>query len=103
MTKTAKEFQATSQNFDALLSQVDQQKISSELNKTLQGINTLTKDLSSGSKGYEDLRTTLNTLTATMNELKPLLNQLKHKPNSLIFNDGEVSEPIPTKRNGAQQ
>lgn len=38
-----------------------------------------------------------------MNELKPLLNQLKHKPNSLIFNDGETIEPTPTKRSGAQQ
>ncbi|MFQ3194463.1 MAG: paraquat-inducible protein B, partial [Colwellia sp.] len=50
-----------------------------------------------------ELRTTLHTLTATMNELKPLLNQLKHKPNSLLFNNGEVAEPIPTKLNGAQQ
>ncbi|MGB2740230.1 MAG: intermembrane transport protein PqiB [Cognaticolwellia sp.] len=102
MSQTAKEFQAVSQNFDELLSQVDQQEISSELSKTLQSINTLTKDLSSGSQGYEDLRTTLNTLTATMNELKPLLNQLKNKPNSLIFNNGESSEPMPTKRNGAK-
>ena len=38
-----------------------------------------------------------------MNELKPLLNQLKHKPNSLIFNSGETTEPSPTKFNGAQQ
>lgn len=103
VAQTAKELQSASQSLNKLLSQVEQQKISSELNKTLQGINNLTKDLSSGSRGYEDLRTTLNTLTATMNELKPLLNQLKHKPNSLIFNNGEVSEPMPIKRNGATQ
>jgi len=103
VTQTAKELQEVSQSLDKLLSQVEQQQISSELSKTLQGISSLTQDLSSGSRGYEDLRATLNTLTATMNELKPLLNQLKHKPNSLLFNDGETSEPIPTKRNGAQQ
>ena len=102
ITQTAQELQGVGQSIDRLLGQVDQQKISSELSKTLQGITTLTKDLSSGSQGYEELRSTLHTLTATMNELKPLLNQLKHKPNSLIFNSGEGSEPIPTKTNGAQ-
>jgi paraquat-inducible protein B len=103
MTQTAQEFQGVSHNLDNLLSKVEQQQISTELTKALQGINTLTKDLSSGSQGYEELRTTLHTLTATMNELKPLLNQLKHKPNSLLFNNGEVAEPIPTRLNGAQQ
>tara|TARA_R110000744_G_scaffold56547_3_gene119248 strand:- start:3479 stop:5149 length:1671 start_codon:yes stop_codon:yes gene_type:complete len=102
ITQTAHEIQKVGQSIDKLLGQVDQQKISSELSKTLQGITTLAKDLSSGSQGYEELRTTLHTLTATMNELKPLLNQLKHKPNSLIFNSGEGSEPIPTKINGSQ-
>lgn len=102
MTQTAQEFQGVSDSLESLLSKVEQQQISSELSKALQGINTLTKDLSSGSQGYEELRTTLHTLTATMNELKPLLNQLKHKPNSLLFNNGEVAEPIPTKLNGAQ-
>ena len=102
ITQTAQELQGVGQSIEKLLGQVDQQKISSELSKTLQGITTLTKDLSSGSQGYEELRSTLHTLTATMNELKPLLNQLKHKPNSLIFNSGEGSEPIPTKTNGAQ-
>ncbi len=102
VTKTAQELQQVSQSLNTLLSQVEQEKISSELSQTLQGINALTKDLSSGSKGYEEIRTTLRTLTATMNELKPLLNQLKHKPNSLIFNDGDKEEPTPTKINGAQ-
>jgi paraquat-inducible protein B len=103
VTQTAQEIQGVSHSLDSLLSNVEQQKISSELSKALQGINTLTKDFSSGSQGYEELRTTLHTLTATMNELKPLLNQLKHKPNSLLFNNGEVAEPIPTKLDGAQQ
>ncbi|ASP49906.1 intermembrane transport protein PqiB [Cognaticolwellia beringensis] len=102
ITQTAHEIQKVGQSIDKLLGQVEQQKISSELSKTLQGITTLAKDLSSGSQGYEELRSTLHTLTATMNELKPLLNQLKHKPNSLIFNSGEGSEPIPTKINGSQ-
>ena len=103
VTQTAQELQNVSKSLNTLLSQVEQEKISSQLTTTLAGINTLTRDLSSGSTGYEDLRVTLKTLTATMNELKPLLNQLKHKPNSLIFNNGETMEPMPTKRNGAQQ
>lgn len=103
IAQTAQELQSVGKSLNTLLTQVEQQQISSELSKTLQGINSLTQDLSSGSQGYEELRATLNTLTSTMNELKPLLKQLKHKPNSLIFNSGETSEPIPTKRNGAQQ
>ncbi|MGB1261658.1 MAG: intermembrane transport protein PqiB [Cognaticolwellia sp.] len=103
ITETARELQGVSQSLEGVLSSVEQQQLSSELRKTLQGINTLTQGLSSGSSGYEELRTTLKTLTATMNELKPLLNQLKHKPNSLIFNNGETTEPTPTKRHGAQQ
>lgn len=103
ITQTAQELQGAGHNLDKLLVQFEQQQVGSQLNKTLQGINVLTKDLSSGSKGYEDLRVTLKTLTATMNELKPLLNQLKHKPNSLLFNEGETSEPMPKKHNGAQQ
>ena len=103
ITQTAQELQGVSQSLDKLLSQAEQTQVSAELSKALQGISTLTKDMSSGSKGYEELRTTLHTLNATMNELKPLLNQLKHKPNSLIFNSGETTEPTPTKLNGAQQ
>ncbi len=103
IAQTAQELQSVGKSLDSLLTQVEQQQISSELSKALQGISSLTQDLSSGSQGYEELRATLNTLTSTMNELKPLLKQLKHKPNSLIFNNGETSEPIPTKRNGAQQ
>lgn len=103
ISQTALELQSVSKSLNSLLNQVEQEQISSQLTTTLAGINALTSDLSSGSKGYEDLRVTLKTLTATMNELKPLLNQLKHKPNSLIFNDGETIEPTPTKRSGAQQ
>ena len=103
VTQTAQELQEVSQSLDNILSQAEHAQVSAELSRTLQGITALTKDLSSGSTGYEDLRTTLHTLTATMNELKPLLNQLKHKPNSLIFNNGETTEPTPTKFNGAQQ
>jgi paraquat-inducible protein B len=103
IAQTAQELQSVGKSLDSLLTQVEQQQISSELSKALQGISSLTKDLSSDSQGYEELRATLNSLTSTMNELKPLLKQLKHKPNSLIFNSGETSEPIPTKSNGAQQ
>lgn len=103
ITKTARELQLVSQSLTTVLSQVEQQKLSAELSKTLQGFSKLTNDLSSGSQGYEDLRTTLHTLTTTMNELKPLLNQLKRKPNSLLFNSDETTEPSPTKFDGLQQ
>lgn len=101
VTQTATELQTVSQSLDKLINQVSQEQLSVELKQTLQGINNLTKDFSSGSKSYDDLRETLNTLTSTMNELKPLLNQLNNKPNSLIFNSGHTSEPSPKKHSGA--
>ena len=57
------------------------------------------KDLSAGSKGYEDLRQTLSALTKVMNELQPILNQLKHQPNGLIFESGKPDTIEPKKHN----
>jgi len=95
ITKTANELQGVSQSLEQLLVDANKEKLSEQLAQTLQGINHLTKDLSSGSTGYEDLRKTLQTLTETMHELKPLLNQLNNQPNSLIFNSGQQEEIEP--------
>jgi len=103
VTKTAKELQNVSKNLEKLLINANDQKLSQQLILALQGITTLTKDLSSGSKGYEDLRKTLNSLTGVMQELNPLLNQLKHQPNGLIFNTGQVDNIEPKKHSGVKK
>ena len=88
-----------------MLDGVNQQELTQELKTTLQSYTKLSKDLSAGSKGYEDLRQTLSALTTVMNELQPLINQLKHQPNGLIFESGkaDVIEPkkyAPNKKAG---
>lgn len=96
-TQTAKSFQSVSDNLSGVLDGVNQQQLTQELRTTLQSYTKLSKDLSAGSKGYEDLRQTLSALTKVMNELQPLLNQLKHQPNGLIFESGKVDAIEPKK------
>jgi len=103
VSETAQELQQLSASVEHLVSDVTKDKLSAQLIQTLKGINSLTKDLSSGSKGYQDVRETLRTLTSTMQELKPLLNQLNSQPNGLIFNGGAEAVIEPKKFTGAEQ
>ena len=98
ITQTAKQLQGVSQTLDTLLNSANKEELSQQLAQTLDGITLLTRDLSAGSKGYEDLRKTLGALTDTLHELTPLLNQLKHQPNSLIFNSGQPDMIEPKKQ-----
>jgi paraquat-inducible protein B len=98
-TQTAKSFKSVSENLTSILDGVNQQQLPHELKATLQSYKKLSKDLSSGSKGYEDLRQTLSALTKVMNELQPLLNQLKHQPNGLIFESGKADVLAPKRYN----
>ncbi|MFT6733423.1 MAG: paraquat-inducible protein B [Polaribacter sp.] len=102
ITKTAKELQGVSKNLETLLASANDEKLSLQLSKTLHGISTLTNDFSDGSKGYEDLRKTLKSLTDTMQELNPLLKQLNHQPNGLIFNSGQTDSIEPKKQTGVK-
>jgi len=102
ITLTAKELRGVSQNLEKLLLSANNQELAQQLKLSLQGITNLTKDLSSGSKGYEDLRKTLGSVNNVMQELKPLLNQLNHQPNGLIFNSGQSEAIEPKKYSGAK-
>ena len=101
ITLTAKELRGVSQNLEKLLVSANNQRLAEQLKQSLQGITNLTRDLSSGSRGYEDLRKTLGSVNNVMQELKPLLNQLKHQPNGLIFNSGQSEILEPKKHSGA--
>lgn len=98
-TQTAKTFQSLSANLNTMFANMNKQELPEELKTTLQSYTKLSKDLSAGSKGYEDLRQTLSALTRVMNELQPLLNQLKHQPNGLIFESGKADMIKPKKHN----
>ena len=102
VTEKAKKLQGVSQNLEQLLANANNEKLSQQLKLTLQGISSLTKDLSSGSTGYEDLRKALGALTGVMQELNPLLKQLKHQPNGLIFNSGQTETIEPKKYSGVK-
>ncbi|NQZ10867.1 MAG: intermembrane transport protein PqiB [Algicola sp.] len=103
LTDTAKELQGASKNLEALLSDANQQQVSQQLADALKNVATLTRDISAGSTGYEDLRKTLSAMTQAMHELRPLLKQLKHQPNGLVFDPGTQDPIEPKKHSGDPQ
>jgi paraquat-inducible protein B len=100
LTDTAKDLQGASKNLETLLSDVNQQQVSQQLTDALKNMAILTRDLSAGSTGYEDLRKTLSAVTQSMQELRPLLKQLKHQPNGLVFDPGTQDPIEPKKHSG---
>jgi paraquat-inducible protein B len=103
LTQTASELSGASKNLSVLLADANKQKLSELLTVTLRNVATLTKDLSSGSTGYEDLRKTLSALTESMHELRPLLKQLKQQPNGLVFDPGSPDTIEPKMYKGDNQ
>jgi paraquat-inducible protein B len=102
LTQTAKALQQVSGSVKNLVDNATDDKLTSQLVRTLKSINTLSQDFSSGSQGHDELRETLRSLTNTMGELKPLLNQLNSRPNSLIFNEGQTDTFEPKKKSGVK-
>ena len=102
LTQTAQTLQQVSNSLKSLVDSANDDKLTSQLVKTLKGINTLSQDFSSGSQGHNELRQTLRALTDALGELKPLLNQLNSRPNSLIFNQGQADVIEPKKKTGAK-
>ena len=103
LTQTAQALQGAGTNLEQLLSDANRQALSQQLKATLKDVATLTRDISAGSTGYEDLRKTLSSLTEVMHELRPLLKQLKHQPNGLIFDSGSADVIEPKKHSGAKK
>ncbi len=46
---------------------------------------------------YSEMESTLKELEQVMTEFKPVLKQLNEKPNSLVFGEDEVNDPIPVR------
>jgi paraquat-inducible protein B len=83
-------------NLQTVLSDVDQQELIKQLNSMLESMTKLASGYSEGSKGYEDITDTLETLNSRLQELQPLLLQLNQQPNSLIFS-GDVPDDTQPK------
>lgn len=89
---TASQIGKVAENLDMLVVDVKDQAIARNLNTTLESLNQLLNDFSSGSRSHDELLNTILEFQKTMKELTPLLQQLNQSPNSLIFADGV--EPV---------
>ena len=89
ITQTAESLRQTSENFDQLIASVQGEKLNSQLLSTLNNVNRLTQDFSSGSESYQEINHALRAIQQTLSDMQPLLLQLNSNPNSLIFTDGQ--------------
>lgn len=91
MNTTVKSFDGMVLNMSQILEDVHQRQVASNLNNSLQSLDGLLQDFSSGSKSHAELINALQQFQNTFKELTPLLQQLNQNPNSLIF--AESVEP----------
>ncbi len=84
MIDAADSVETSSDDFDALIADVDLTAISEELLSTLENFSALSDSLSNA--GLEDdVKGTVKALENTLLELQPLLQQLNQSPSSIIF------------------
>ncbi|EKO3536451.1 intermembrane transport protein PqiB [Vibrio fluvialis] len=82
-----------------LLNQNETQQIPADIRQSLQRLQSTLDGYGPNSAIYNDMESVLKELEKVMNELKPVLRQLNDKPNSLVFGEDEVHDPIPVRGN----
>lgn len=95
LNDTSTAFKEAAQSVDALLIDAKEQQLAKNLNRTLDTLNTVLADFSTGSASHDSLLQSMESFEQTMQQLTPLLQQLNQTPNSLIFADsvGPQLEP----------
>ncbi|MDT8281486.1 MAG: intermembrane transport protein PqiB [Gammaproteobacteria bacterium] len=96
-TGMANKLSLASQSLETLLATSSRQQLPENFNKTLIQLDKLAKNFSQGSRSYEDINSTLNSMNILMKELTPLVQQLRDKPNSLIFGGSVDHDMEPEK------
>ncbi|MGP8307730.1 intermembrane transport protein PqiB [Vibrio sp. YIC-376] len=84
-------------SIDKLLSQNDTQQIPADIRQSLQQLQKTLDGYGPNSTMYSEMESTLKELENVMTEFKPVLKQLNEKPNSLVFGEDEVSDPVPVR------
>jgi len=88
----------TFDKLNEIISQKEIQTIPADVQTSLQQLQQTLAGFSPNSVMYNDLEQTLDKVEKVMLELQPVLKQINDKPNSLIFGEDQVTDPIPTKR-----
>lgn len=98
LDKTLVSAEDTFIKLNKLVSQESTQTIPSDIRDSMQQLQKTLDGFSPNSTMYTDLEQTLAKFEQVMLELQPVLKQINNKPNSLIFGDDQVADPIPAKR-----
>ena len=95
MKEAAASVEATSDDFDKLVTSIDAEAINDNLNKVLVSMEALLKNYSEGGLSQSEIKETVDTMQETLRNIQPLLLQLNKSPNSLIFSDNQDSDIQP--------
>lgn len=85
MSEAAASVEQTSDNFNALIADVNSKELNNNLNATLSQLETLLKDYSAGSMSHTQINRSMAEVQRTLRALQPILLELNKSPNSLIF------------------
>ena len=95
MKEAAASVEATSDDFDKLVTSIDAEAINDNLNNVLVSMEALLKNYSEGGLSQSEIKETVDTMQETLRNIQPLLLQLNKSPNSLIFSDNQDSDIQP--------
>ncbi|GAK19657.1 LOW QUALITY PROTEIN: paraquat-inducible protein B [Vibrio sp. JCM 19052] len=95
--KTLASAERVASSVDRLLNQDDTKAIPADIRKSLEQLQRTLDGYGPNSTMYSEMESTLKELEKVMTEFKPVLKQLNEKPNSLVFGEDEVSDPIPAR------
>ncbi|MCU7555242.1 intermembrane transport protein PqiB [Alteromonas sp. ASW11-19] len=101
MKDAAASVEATSDDFDTLVTSIDAQAINDNLNNVLVSMEALLKNYSQGGLSQSEIKETVDAMQETLRNVQPLLLQLNQSPNSLIFS-GDRGEDIQPKASGKE-
>lgn len=98
LDKTLVSANTTFKKLNALVSQEATQTIPADIQTSLKQLQKTLDGFSPSSVMYNDLEQALKKFEQVLSELQPVLRQINDKPNSLVFGEDTIQDPIPAKR-----
>lgn len=98
LDKTLVSANTTFKKLNALVSQEATQTIPADIQTSLKQLQKTLDGFSPSSVMYNDLEQALKKFEQVLSELQPVLKQINDKPNSLVFGEDTIQDPIPAKR-----
>ncbi len=90
-----REIRDLTSSVNQLVNDPQTQSVPANINQTLAELREAVKGLSPDSPAYRELNRTLQGLDKLMRDLQPFAKTLSEQPNALIFNPPAVSDPVP--------